>query len=230
MAVYDLPSRLRARRIAFDDRGMAVAGPPSMTDRTMINSLDAGYWVADLELATLSPGEDVKVFRQLRALLEGGANQLRVPVFDGGRAGGQAPWAYDGGTPITAVSNVTFSDGALFADGTEFYQQPITVELTAPAALRAIEIAVEVSQAGEIMGGEYFSLGDRLHVIRQVLAVESTTQTWRVWPPLREAHAAGEQLNFARPVCRMTLTSPASLTLGRLWMASPTLSFIEAAP
>jgi hypothetical protein len=170
-------------------------------------------------------GDAVKVFRSLAALLEGGANQIRVPVFDAARA----PWAYNGNTPITAVSDVTFSDGSLFADGTGFYTQPITIDLSADAALRDIEIAVTVSQAGTIMGGEYFSLGDNLHVVKQVLDVDDTAQTWRVWPPLRQAWASGTQLNFARPVCKMRLAQEDSADLSiDLYSAQPVMNFIEA--
>lgn len=229
--IYDWPSTLYAKGVAFNQRGMSVSGPVSMTGRIQTSSIDAGYWIATIPLAVLNTPTQVRAFRQLRALLEGGTHHIRVPVFDDG----QAPWAYSGDTQITALSDVTFSDGALFADGAEFYQSPITVELSQDASLGDMSITVDVTFADEVIGGEYFSLGDHLYVIKQILAdgaddsPPTTIQTWSIWPRLREDWPTGTDLNFARPVCRMKLVeeSAMDLTLGLLWHGEPVVAFVE---
>lgn len=230
-SIYDWPSNLHAKGVEFNPRGMTAGGPRSLKGRVQTVSADAGFWIATIPLALLNAPDQVKAFRQLRALLEGGAHHIRVPVFDDG----QAPWAYNGDTPITAVSDVTFSDGSLFSDGSEFYQQPITIELSEDAALGDIAVSVELTQAGQIEGGEYFSLGDRLYVIKQILSqvIEGSppvnSQMWSIWPKLREGWTAGTQLNFARPVCRMKQIEESSmdLALGLLWHGEPVVAFEE---
>lgn len=218
MTVFRWPAILGARGIAFNQRGMTVSGSPTLSGRSPVTSYDAGFWIATLNVATLGQGAKIKTFRALRARLEGGAHQVRVPVFDDG----QAPWP--GSAHSAAASG--YSDDTRFSDGTGFVERVILVALAADAAARATRIDVTVTSAASITGGEYFSIGDRLHTVRQVLSPTS----WAIWPPLRERAAAGRALNFDAPVCRMQqiAESDMDLALGRLWTAQPDIAFIEA--
>lgn len=217
MTVFDWPSVLRARGCTFDPRGMTVAGSPTLSGRTQVASYDAGYWIATIDLATLDAGAEIKTFRALRAQMEGGAHHLRVPVFDEG----QAPWP----SATHSAAATGFTDGTQFSDGTGFAEKAIKVALAADAAARATSISVSVTSAATIAGGEYFSIRDRLHVVREVLSATA----WAIWPPLREAAVSGRALNLDAPICRMRLASEQemSLALGRLWRAQPSAAFIE---
>lgn len=225
--VYDWPPALRpGEGASYNLRGQVVAGPVSLAGRSQVTMIDTGYWVATLPIALLDAGNDIRVFRALRALLDGGGAHVRVPFFDAG----QAPWPAAGGAAANAVGSVTFSDGATFSDGSGFFQAAITVELGADAAAGATEITVTVINAGTITGGEIFSLGERAHTIASVRSVSGSTQVWAIRPRLRKAHAAGEALDFDNPVCRMRPLSEQEMDLafGRLWRAKPQVGFVEA--
>lgn len=227
MTIYDWPSVLGPRGVAFNKRGQTVAGPPSLTGRTQVASLDAGYWVAGYRGVNAGGASRVRAYRALTALLEGGAHQIRVPVFDVA----QAPWPLDSaGNPITSVSQVAHSDDALFSDLTGYAQSSIDAYLTSAAALRATSVAVAFRNAGTRGGGEYFSIGDRLYLVRAVLADDGAGNlTLAIWPPLREAAASGAVLNFDRPVCRMRLASESSADLDLDWgrFGFPDMAFVE---
>lgn len=222
MTIYDWPRAvLGERAINFSPRGMTVAGPMTLTGQNQVASLDAGYWVATYELATIGTPDQIRMFRALRAQLEGGAHQVRVPVCDED----QAPWASAIATdPLTA----TYDDNVGHDDDTPFAQPNIAVT-GAAAAARATQLTVTLLAGAALAAGEYFSLGDRLYVIREVLAVSGAIYTLAIWPPLREPLAVGGELNFDAPVCRMRLATEAEmdLALGRLWLASPSANFVE---
>lgn len=226
--VYDWPSGLRVRSPGFQPRGMTVQGPVSLTGGSQSHSVDSGYWIATLAFIPAVTPTAVRVFRALRALLEGGANHIRVPVKDGANA----PWPLDGnGRPITSAAAAVFDDDdATFDDGSGFAQPVIAAVLAEDAALRATSVTIDFVNAGTIMGGEYFSIGDRLHVIKAVLAESGTEKTVAIWPPLREAAPAGRDVEFDAPKCRMRLADDAAsdltLDLGRFGF--PDLSFVEA--
>lgn len=74
--IYDWPSNLHPQGSGFNPRGMTVSGPSSLTGRSQVASIDAGYWVAGVSSVVLTRPDRVKSFRTLRALLEGGAHQI----------------------------------------------------------------------------------------------------------------------------------------------------------
>lgn len=233
-AIYDWPAALEAATIAFDPRGMTVAGPRTVTGRVQTFGLDAGYWVASMRLDRLQAGDQINAFRALRAQLQGGSRTVRVPANDQG----QAPWASgnwdDWEDQILAAND--FTDGQEFSDGTGFYNPAIVVTLAELAELRDTQIVARVTTAGTIKAGMLFSIRDRLHVIQEVVSVDEDTdgdsdQTWRIWPPLREdAWPIGLRLDFERPVCRMMLEADEAmdLLLMRIWHAEPEIRFVEA--
>lgn len=225
MTVYPWPAALEARGVAFNPRGQIVGGAPTLTGQGQLASIDAGFWVATIDIATLDSGVLVKTFRALRARLEGGAHQLKVPVFDDG----QVPYPIAGGAAANAFKEQRYSDGTLHTDGHGFYRPSIVVALSADADLRATSLSATVTTAGTISGGEYFSIGDRLYVIKEVLTSSGSARTFAIWPPLRAAAPSGTRLNFEAPVCRMRLATERDmdLALGRLWRAQPAVAFIE---
>lgn len=224
--IYDWPRNMVPQVPAFNPRGMVVGGPPSLTGRTMVGSVDAGYWTASLRSVVVTKKDQIKAFRALRALLEGGAHHIRVPAFDCYIA----PWPVGvDGKAVAKVGPVSFSDGAGFSDSSTFYQPSIAAVVVGDTALRSTRITVDFLNAGCIEGGEYFSIGDRLYTIKAVIAENDTERTLAIWPPLREAVCEGAPVEFDRPVCRMRLADEAAMDIalefGR--RAFPDLAFVE---
>lgn len=232
--IYDWPPTLKLFGVGFNQRGMTLSGPISLTGRSQTSAADAGYWIASYGKVWALEKSTVLTFRALRALLEGGTNQVRVPVQDFA----QQPWVLDGsGNPIMTANEVPHDDGVLFDNLTGYDGIPIYVKSVGDAAVGATRITGDFLLSGTIYGGEYFSVGDRLYIIRSVLSAETISspaptrvrRSLFIWPRLREAVPSGTELNFYNPVCRMRLASDGemdlNLDLGRF--GSPDVQFVE---
>lgn len=196
-----------------------MSGPLSLTNRSQISANDAGYWMASLGRIAVGGAALNKAYRRLFALLEGGAHQILVPVFDKANA----PWPTPG---VYGAGSTKFTDGTRFTDGTAFGERAILVTLASGAAARATSISATVAAAATIVGGEYFEIGvGHLHVIAAI----NNDGSWKIWPPLREAASAGAILDFDNPECRMRLTGEdaddLALEMGRYGF--PDLNFVE---
>lgn len=204
---------------------MTVSGPPSLTGRVQVGSLDSGIWIADYRSLTIYHG-NLRLYRAVRAQMEGGAVDVVVPVF----YNAQAPWPLGpNGDPVRFSPPVWFDDGAGFDDCSGMWQPVIAAYIAADAGLRATSIVIDFQHAGEVTGGEYFSIGDRLHVIRKVTDVSGTDHTVSIWPPLRAPVTTGTELNFDRPHCLMRLASESSgdIDMDRGRLGSSDLQFVE---
>ena len=187
---YDLltPRGERARL-----QGVAMMGGQSAGGTSQSIRLDGGgLWVIEQDFLFASRIQ-IKAARAVEAILDGGATSMIVRVSD-------QPYAPSG----LATSNAPFSDDATFSDGSEFLTVPPGAVTTALSALRATTLPVSLN-AGSLEGGERFSIvhptkGKRLYVVMRVGDGEITIR-----PPLREAAAAGTELDFLTPgcVCRL---------------------------
>ncbi len=223
MTIYDWPASLAPRAGGFFRRGMTVAGAPSLTGLTQVGQADAGFWTARYDSVPLASPAIVRAYRALAARLEGGGNLVRVPVFD--RV--QTPWATPG---VESTTPTDYTDGTDFTDGTAFYERTIRITLQAAVSRGVTQIVATIDNAGTIEGGEYFTLGERLHIIREVLSTSGSDQTWWIWPKLRQNYAAGLFLGFDAPACLMRQASEADgdLMLEFGSRGFPGMAFVEA--
>lgn len=212
-------SRLRARDVAFDIAPRSLAGPSSVSGYTQIVSSDAGIWKATFGNIIIKSRAEVLAFRALANLLEGRLGTILVPLC---RAYQPVPADSD-----ALYEDVPHSDDSLFEDDTGYVGTVIDVVAAAPAAVRAVSMTVTVNYAGDIEPGQHFSLGERLYRVR---SFDADTGAMAFRPPLREAVAAGDALNFDDPVCLMRLASDdaMNLELALRRFGSPTVNFIEA--
>lgn len=210
---------LRPQNVAFDIAPRSLAGPSSVSGITQVVSSDAGIWKATLGNIIIKSRNAVLAHRAISNLLEGRLNPILVPLC---RAYQPVPADSD-----ELYEDVPHSDDALFDDDTGYVGTVIDVVAAAPAAVRAVSMTVTVNYAGDIEPGQHFSLGERLYRVRSFDA-DTGAMTFR--PPLREAVAAGDPLNFDDPVCLMRLASDdaMNLELALRRFGSPTVSFIEA--
>lgn len=220
MSVQRWPSILGAKGVSFTKRGMSVLGPVSLSGRTQAGQNDAGFWMAAYSRVPAAGPARVKAYRRLSASLEGAAHQVLVPVFDVANA----PWP----TPGTYGGTSDFTDGTEFSDDTEFADKAIVASVAVSAAKRANVIEVTESSIAEVEGGELFSIRNHLYVISEVVS----DGLWRIWPPLREAATAGDEVNFDRPHCLMRLIDDSAddLTLDMGRVGFPDMQFVETLP
>lgn len=221
--------RLQPKDVAVNPGPRPIGGPPALDGGAQWVQSDAGCWYIDYYGISVVESDRIKLFRILQGLLNGPATSILVPTFDCK----QAPWPLDGSGRKIIGSYTPHSDGTPFSDDTLYYNQSIDITCAvASAGLSALTITVNM--AGELQGGEHFSVGERLYRIIGIEQVSSSPLMYDVdiWPPLREAIADGAQLDFDRPVCRCILADPRGLmlTLQSRVIGRPNVSFIEAFP
>lgn len=210
---------LRPQNVAFNIAPRSLAGPTSVSGKTQVISSDAGIWKATYGSIVVRSRAAVITHRAISTLLEGRMGTILVPLC---RAYQPAP-AADG-----LFDTVPHSDDALFSDGTGYVGNAAKV-LTAAMAARAVSGAVTISHGGPIEPGQHFSVGERLYRLRSVTYTGANTANITFRPPLREAVAFGDELNFDRPACRMRLASDGEmdLELSLRRFGSPTVNFVE---
>lgn len=161
----------------------------------------------------------VLAWRALLTNLEDGVAPIIVPFCDVRH------------TPYGAMHRVPHSDGTPFSDESLYRgaDDPVA-STTAPADLRATQIAYTIEAAQPLLGGEWFAIEHPTKGWRayRIASIDETDGTLRFRPPLREAVPAGTSLEFAAPRClmRQEPKSASSLTTGRA--SQPAIRFIEA--
>lgn len=176
------------------DGGTAISGE---TDRTSVDG--GGRVFADFSNGSLVDRTVVMTWRAVSALVEEGVTPVVVPFCDPRHQPARFP---------TLVS--THSDGSPFDDGTLYETAGGLIgEADGAAALRAVQLVFTGNLAGRpLMGGEWFGIqhptkGWRAYKVRRVVAQNDLGATVEFRPPLREAVADNQAIDFANPRCLM---------------------------
>lgn len=176
------------------DGGTAINGE---TDRVATDG--GGRVFAEFAEGALVDRDIVMTWRAITALVEEGVTPVIVPFCDPRHQPARFP---------TLLS--THSDGSPFDDETLYETGGGLVgEASAGVALRATQLAFTGNLVGRsLMGGEWFAInhavkGWRAYKVRRVVAQSGTGATVEFRPPLREAIAAGQAIDFANPRCLM---------------------------
>jgi hypothetical protein len=214
---------LRPQNVAFDLAPRTLAGPSSVSGFTQVVASDAGIWKAKFGGIIVNRRQRVLAFRAIDALLEGRMTPILVPLCRGYQP--VPAGAVDAGL----YQEVPHSDDAFFDDDTGYVGTVNDVTASAGAPARAVSIPVEIGYAGEIEPGQHFSIGERLYRVRGIVVAGPTAATITFRPPLREAVASGDRLEFDNPICRMRLATDdaMNLELQLRRFGSPTVEFIE---
>jgi hypothetical protein len=191
-----------------------------------VRSDGGGFWMASLNNIRLRSASDTKLWRAIRNIANGGVTPLIVTCQDTVFA----PFP----TSAVELNGITHSDGTLFSDGTGYAQSIIDVTCNGGAALRATSMTMNLNYCGHLQGGEKFAIAHqtfnwRLYEIGTVIQSGSVA-TITFNPPLREAVADGERLEFDRPRCTMKLVNAAAMNLNVTTYPFPLASvkFVES--
>jgi hypothetical protein len=230
---------LREKSHAWNLAGVAVSGGQSSVGQTYVRSDGGGFWTCKMSDVSLSGGRkgvdagrarqrvSTLLWRAMRQIADGGVNQIVVPRNDALFR----PWP----TGIAQLSGdpVPHSDESLFDDSSSYDQSWIDI-IAAAASLRATSLDITINLAGDLLGGESFSIqhqtkGWRVYEIGTVDMVSDTEATINFNPPLREAIGNDTPLEFDQPRCMMRLVAPSSmdLTVQPWTFNSASVDFIE---
>lgn len=174
-----------------------------------VRSDGGGFWSASLNDTQLWERNLPLLWRAVRQLANGGIGQIIVPRCDQ-----LQPWP----NGVTSYGSTGFGDGALFDDGSGFTQPVIDVQVVGGAGLRATGITLQLNNCAALVGGEAFSIehptfGWRMYEIATVMPASGAVYAVTFNPPLREALAGGEAVEFDRPRCVMKLAGAGAMNL-----------------
>lgn len=192
-------------------------GPKPLDGREQVVSSTAGGWLISYEGVPVY-GSNSRWFRSLWSSVGGLARKIYVkPEF--------SPNALAKRNNISAVT-ATFSDTAIFSDGSRFNQSTGDCRLSANALRGAATISVTNSSVSAVQAGDYIELDGRLHVVQ---SIDGTS--WNIWPPLRANYTSGTVIEIDDPRCLMYLVTDSkflstNVEFGRLSRVS--VDFIEA--
>ncbi len=228
MALLEFPrSLMRDRRWQMDLVAKSATGGRSFAGPMPTVRMDGGgVWMLNIGDVQVSTQDNVKAWRALGAMLDGGATDFIVPV----REELMVP------VPVIYDSNGNRIYRLLDEDG--FESEMISATLASSAALRATSLTIDIDTSDvELRGGEMFSLEHPTHshkAYRIGLVTDNEDGTWDVnfRPPLREAADAGDKVQFDYPKCVMRLADPQvmDLTLERREFGQGRMSWVEAFP
>jgi hypothetical protein len=233
MALKTFPTILaRENAILWELTGSTISGGQTAGGVVPMTRMDGGgLWKAKLSDVPLVTRDQVLAWRATAAYCEGGAQPIILPMCDMRHA----PVPLVNGKPFFGLPDVPYSDLSRHSDDTPYahgIQTAIIASADGPLPLRSTTITIHISQGGQLMGGQYFSidhptLGPRLYRIVDVAGNVCTIR-----PPLREALTASTPLEFNHPACvmRLTTSDAMDLTLTMRKFGNPTADFIEAFP
>lgn len=200
-----------------------ISGGESLSgDEDLIATDGGGRVFVEIGDPYLDDPEAALAWRALDAYLDGGARAIIVPFCDGRHQ------------PYAADITVPHSDDTTFSDETEYLQSGATGRIAQDAALRATTLHLDnLDLPRDLLGGEWLSIDHptmrwRAYRIAEILEydAENGTATVSIRPPLRDAVAAGENVDFANPRCTMRVDGglPSPTSLG---YASGSARFVE---
>lgn len=216
-------SVLKPKRDPFNIAPRTLAGPSSVSGVSQVSASDAGIWKATFADIIIKRGTaSILAFRAIANLLEGRMHPILVP-----RCCAYQPFDPDW---KDLLNKVPHSDTSPFSDGGLYRSRAIDIRLTSNIPLRGTTANIAIVAAGQLQPGQDFSVGERMYRIRTVQMTGANTATITFRPPAREAVAAGTEMEFDRPVCRMRLATDAEMDLDLDLVAPwsyPTVNFIE---
>lgn len=231
--------KMPAAQVMFDQNFVSTSGGVTITGGEQIVASSAGRWRATLgfEVALGASmieeasrrSDTILVWRAIKSLLEGRTNILVIGPYDELNApAGIAETNYGG--------NVLHNDAASFADNSRYNQSQTPARVAAAYAVGATSVSVDMLAGHSPEAGQYFSVLDRMFMIKRATASETANRwTLSVWPPAREAVTAAQvsaflAAEFDRPKSKMRLMSDKTgeLSLRGLYRSSPTIDLDEA--
>lgn len=221
--------KLLAADVSIVPAYRSLRGSANAYGAMQVVSSDAGIWkgtLANIDLHQRAGAQKILLWDAMAGLLAGQQNAVLLPVPVNRRRPLPADVV---DADVGGDGDIPFSDGATFSDGSGYRNTWIDVTVAASAALRATSVTLTKTACGTIEPGMRFSIGERLYQIKSVASQSASSADVTINFPLREAVAAGERCNFARPVVRMKLATDSEMDILLVMRrrASATVNFVE---
>ncbi len=165
--------------------GETVSGGRSLTGKLQAVAADSGFWRITLGNIPIRTKDEVLAWEEIAAILEGRLGTVNAHIYQSKRS----PWP--AGVPGAAI--VAKASGAL--------------------AIGATSGSIDMTTGAAPEPGMYCSAGERLIQLRTVGAPTGSIYPVTFRPPLRDAIANNDPLEFAHPICRCRLASDDGMSL-----------------
>ncbi len=218
------PANLRCSSETWRIENAARGGGPSITGTQQFVMSPAGRWRAQASFHLIED-DDYLEARGFMAGLDGQAGTFLIGPTD---YRGQ-PWNAD---PLTGALITPRVQERSFRSDPAYLANADTTALldfraSGAVALNATSMAISRFKGGALKRGQYFSFGNRLHIITEVPGGDDGTRAvvnvnFRPWT--RAAYAAGAFLDFYAPRCLMRLSQDET---GRVDMTTSPLSSLS---
>lgn len=205
--------------------GRVISGGVSLSGIEDVIATDGGGRVrVDFADISLSGPVEQRAWSAWTGHLGGGAVECLVPVVSIDTA--PLPWAGRGLRPVSEFGG----NDPVFPTSVGYRVPLIAARTVGASALRATQITIRMSKGSPLVGGEWFSIGQRAHRIIRIVSRSGTSATVRIEPPLRAAVPSNTVVEFEWPVMRARLapdSNPAAtIQLGSY--SETAISFVEA--
>ncbi len=202
----------------FHLRGMNISGPIADGASDVISG-DAPFWVATYGSIVTTTRDRVMTFNAIASMLEGRLYPILVPYCR----------MYQPVDDDATYEPVPHSDGTFFSDGSGYVGSGTEIIITGDRPERAVNGSVTIAYGDTLQPGQVFSFGERMYRTNSVIYTSESTADIKWQPPLREPVAAGDELEFTDPKCRMRLASDDEmmLSLDMNRRGFPTVNFVE---
>lgn len=165
--------------------GVSMSGGRSLSGKLQAVGIDAGFWLITLGNVPIRDKTELLAWRAVEMALDGRLGTCLVPFYDSKRS----PWP--SGVPGATI--VASADGAM--------------------AVGATSGAVDMTTGAAPEVGMYFSAGERGYQLKTVGTPTGTIYPVTFRPPLREAIANNDPLEFAHPHVRCRLREDDGMSL-----------------
>lgn len=212
------PKAIKAFPVASTiDGGTAING-----DQSIINTDRGGRWSITFSGIDLRSPAMIRLWNAWVSHLAGGAQQILVPTLTLRQA--HIPKQFD-----KHLTSQIVDDDAVFPTSVAFVAPMVKARVAAFAATGATTVQVEVTQGGDLVGGEVFGVGGRAYPVKRITAKVGSLFTCLLGLPLRASIATNDAADFNWPVvqCRAVPGQDLvpDLAFGR--NASMSISFAE---
>lgn len=217
------PHLIKWVSVNFYMAGQSLEAQQGISGAETIVPSPRGRWMASASVWAHGEGP-VLQWQAFLAQMEGRIGTTLVPVLSRWR-----PNDRDG-------HDLAFSTTANLADAQTWehfgFENSIVhhMNAAAPAALRATQMDVTLTNSTGLRPGQLFSIGERLYRVQAHWQPAAGVHRIMFQPPLRQAVVVGDRLELGRPVCRMRFATEDEgvfdQTIGGVMRA--TVNFVEA--
>lgn len=212
---------------------IVVAGGESLSgEQDVLRTDGGGRWQVEMRGIDLRTPDMIRAWRAWEDHLDGGVQQVLVPVADIR----QAPRPLSGGVPTSPGKLVATTADPYFPEALAYATPYISATIVDAAALRATQVTINVSTGSPLKGGEFFALnhanaGRRIYRVGRVISRPTgTSAVVTIRTPLRQAVAAGMAADFAWPslVCTLLPDADTSPEIEQGRHSTVDIAFIES--